>query len=221
MTTLALEFSSERRGVAVVHGDRVLAALADEGARASRPFDAIARVLAEAGVERGDVTRLAIGIGPGSHTGIRIAIAIAQGWSLATPVTLHGVDAFATLHAPLAAAGDVDPVTFAIDAQRGEFAVRTWTGSDWDGPAGLLSGLELERRLARGERILGPAPAHGTVPWVGAGQPGLCPDAAWVGRLAGGVAAVPAGQLTAVHLRPTAFAKAPPARVLDLPDAGS
>ena len=217
MTTLALEFSSECRGLAVIREGRVLAELADTGIRASQPHAAIARVLDLAGLEMGDITDLAVGLGPGSYTGVRIAIALAQGWSLGAPVTTRGVDAFSTLQAAASAEGETGAVTFAIDSQRGEFAVRTWTGTEWEAPPGLVSGLELERRLAAGERITGPAPSRGSVPWVPSGTPGTCPSAAWTGRLAAGLPPTPPELLTAVYLRPVAFVRAPPSRKLDLP----
>jgi len=86
MLTLALEFSSARRSVAVVDGDRILAAVAAEGGRETRPFSLIAAALERAQVQRAAIRRLAVGLGPGSYAGIRTAIAVAQGWQLAVPV---------------------------------------------------------------------------------------------------------------------------------------
>ena len=52
-----------------------------------------AEALQAAQLERGQVECLAIGIGPGSYTGIRCAIALTQGWQLACrPGRLHAGD---------------------------------------------------------------------------------------------------------------------------------
>src|SRR5581483_7435321 len=90
MTILALEFSSEQRSVAVAHGNSVFEA-AETGGRSTAAFAMIERVLAEAKIEREEIEAIAIGIGPGSYTGIRAAIAMAQGWQLARAVKLLGV----------------------------------------------------------------------------------------------------------------------------------
>ena len=47
-------------------------------------FEMIRSALHEAKLEREQIEVLAIGLGPGSYTGIRIALAIAQGWQLAS-----------------------------------------------------------------------------------------------------------------------------------------
>ena len=59
-------------------------------ARPGRPA-LIDDALREAGVEREQIDCLAIGLGPGSYTGVRAAIAVAQGWQLARGIRLLGV----------------------------------------------------------------------------------------------------------------------------------
>ena len=78
MKILALEFSSARRGVAVVDGGRVLG-LAEGDGLAPGPFALIESALRAAGVEREQIECVALGRGPGSYTGVRSAIALAQG----------------------------------------------------------------------------------------------------------------------------------------------
>ena len=51
----------------------------------------IEKVLAAAKIEREEIEVLAVGLGPGSYTGIRVAISIAQGWQLARGVKLLGI----------------------------------------------------------------------------------------------------------------------------------
>ena len=59
-----------------------------------RPTPALALIdhaLREARLEREQIDRVAVGLGPGSYAGIRIAIALAQGWQLARKVSLLGI----------------------------------------------------------------------------------------------------------------------------------
>ena len=44
----------------------------------------IEEALREAGLEREQIEVLAVGLGPGSYTGIRVALSLAQGWQLAS-----------------------------------------------------------------------------------------------------------------------------------------
>jgi len=61
----------------------VLAEQAEAAGQDVPPLRLVERALAEAKVERGQIECVAVGLGPGSYTGIRGAIALAQGWQLA------------------------------------------------------------------------------------------------------------------------------------------
>src|ERR1700744_507167 len=91
MTILALEFSSEQRSVALARDGQLLAETHEIGGRATNAFSLIEKILAEARLERDAITAVAVGLGPGSYTGIRAAIAMAQGWQLARNIRLIGV----------------------------------------------------------------------------------------------------------------------------------
>ena len=94
MTILALEFSSGQRSVAVVRrhaGDASFAvseAVETGAGGTTRAFAMIQSALREAQLEREQIEVLAVGLGPGSYTGIRVALSIAQGWQLAGGVKL-------------------------------------------------------------------------------------------------------------------------------------
>src|SRR5688572_3278003 len=91
MKILALEFSSEQRSVAIVDEGRIRSRLHERHNRETRAFQLIEEMLQQNGLEREAIDCLAVGLGPGSYTGIRAAIALAQGWQLARPVKLIGV----------------------------------------------------------------------------------------------------------------------------------
>lgn len=81
MSILAIEFSTTHRTVAVLDPATGRSGLAEQTeGRSTDAFELITQALERASVMREAVTRVAVGLGPGSYTGIRNAIAIAQGW---------------------------------------------------------------------------------------------------------------------------------------------
>lgn len=76
-------------------------------------------VLGRAGLTFADVDHLAVGIGPGSFTGMRIGVATAHGLALASGNRLVGVSTLAVLAAQVTAAPDV-LVCPVVDAKRKE-----------------------------------------------------------------------------------------------------
>jgi tRNA threonylcarbamoyladenosine biosynthesis protein TsaB len=96
---LAVDTSTAIGSVALLDGGEVLAELA---ARVSAKHGEtllpnIARVFDEAGVSIADVQLLAVGLGPGSFTGLRIALATMKGLALARSVPLVGVSSLLVL----------------------------------------------------------------------------------------------------------------------------
>jgi len=93
---LALDASSAACSVALVRGGQTLAwreAPMDRGhAEALMPLVMVA--LGEAGLAFGDLAKIAVGVGPGSFTGIRIALAAARGIGLAARRPVVGIDSF-------------------------------------------------------------------------------------------------------------------------------
>ncbi|MFN0069133.1 MAG: tRNA (adenosine(37)-N6)-threonylcarbamoyltransferase complex dimerization subunit type 1 TsaB [Limisphaerales bacterium] len=123
MTTLALEFSTWTRSAAVRASDgRAGSAVWGDG-RATPAFSLIDEALRAAGAARDEVRRLVIGLGPGSYTGIRAALAVAQGWRLATGVEVVGVSSSAAIAWEARQDGRRGAARVVVDAQRGEFYV--------------------------------------------------------------------------------------------------
>ncbi len=77
----------------------------------------IARVMIRAGIEFGDLDRIAVTTGPGSFTGLRVGISAARGIALAAGKSAIGLSTLAGFAAPLIADDDSTQVVAAIDAR--------------------------------------------------------------------------------------------------------
>lgn len=93
-------------------------ALTAAPAHARELMPALARVLADGGLELGDLHALAVGVGPGTFTGLRIGIATARGLAGARSLPVHPVSSLAALAA--GAEEEERPVLAVIDARRAE-----------------------------------------------------------------------------------------------------
>jgi len=122
MTILALEFSSPQRSVAVLRaGDTVAATeVIESGGNGTHAFAMIESALREAKLEREQIEVIAVGLGPGSYTGIRVALSVAQGWQLARGVKLAGIGSAECLAERARAEKIFGRVNVVIDAQRNE-----------------------------------------------------------------------------------------------------
>jgi tRNA threonylcarbamoyladenosine biosynthesis protein TsaB len=76
----------------------------------------VADLMAHAGIRWGDVDGVAVGVGPGTFTGLRIGVATARALATAAGLPVHPVSSLAAL----AAAVDEPLVLPLIDAKRGE-----------------------------------------------------------------------------------------------------
>jgi len=118
MLILGIDTSSRRGSVALLDGPRLLGCLAVDGeqdhSRALLP--AIEHLLGAAGRPVGSLDALAVAVGPGSFTGLRVGLATAQGLALALGRPCLGVDVLRAWarHEPLR------PLAVMLDAFRGE-----------------------------------------------------------------------------------------------------
>ena len=219
MKILALEFSSPQRSVAVVQerteaGPLVLGEAIEAGARSTNALGLIQEALREAQMDREQIECLVIGLGPGSYNGIRLAIALAQGWQLARPVKLLGISTAECLAAEAQAEGMLGRVHVVIDAQRGEFYLAGYELSAEAArevePLRLATLPEVRACHEAGGVIFGPE----VTKWFPGGRV-LFPRAATLGRLARGrTGFVPGEKLEPIYLRAPQFVKAPPPRII-------
>ena len=208
MTILAFEFSSPIRSVAVLGDNAVLGQAKESGARGTRPFALIDAALQEAGVSRHTVSRIAVGLGPGSHAGIRTAIAIARGWHSATGAEIAGFSSADCAAHQMQESGEC---VVAVDAQRGEFF-----GARFRKAGEQITLIEPFRVLTKEES----PPLGGGRVFVRAGGVGqgtcwraVTPDAMTLARMAAGALnATVAPGLIPIQLRRPDFTKAPPSR---------
>jgi tRNA threonylcarbamoyladenosine biosynthesis protein TsaB len=118
-------------------------------------------LLVEAHIDWPELERIAVGIGPGTFTGLRIGIATARGLAWSLGVELVGVSSLRAL-AHGAVAHDADEqaqcVLAAIDARRGEVFVAAYEGAQEliasqavppDGVAELLRSAAIDTQAGR------------------------------------------------------------------------
>jgi tRNA threonylcarbamoyladenosine biosynthesis protein TsaB len=120
MLTLALDTALDRTAVALAGGvlEHVSAERMDRG-HAERLMPMVEALLTEAGVPLSAIERIGVDVGPGSFTGIRIAVAAARGLGLALDVPVVGIDSLSILAHSLTEAAEGN-ILSAIDARRGE-----------------------------------------------------------------------------------------------------
>lgn len=109
--------------------DSVLAserAVMDKGHAEALPL-MVARVMAEARVGPSGIDRIAVTIGPGTFTGVRIGLSFALGLGVATVRPIVGVSTLEAIAANLDDDRDV-PIAAAIDARRGNLYLQLFSG---------------------------------------------------------------------------------------------
>jgi tRNA threonylcarbamoyl adenosine modification protein YeaZ len=215
MKILALEFSSSQRSVAFVDarpGEPVLyvGEVVQSGGRATPAFAMTAEVLGQAGVEREAIECLAVGLGPGSYHGIRVAIALAQGWQLARGVRLLGIGSVDAIAAQAQAEGVRGPVTVVVDAQREELYVAEYelneTGGCETQPLRLAPVKNVQASSKPETVVIGPEVTR----WFPNGRP-VFPRAEILAQLAANRSDFSSGEkLEPIYLRATTFVKAKP-----------
>lgn len=130
MKILALDTATSTASIALCDGNLPLAeaALAVGRKRGEHLPDAIAWLLSTLGMKPAEVEGFAVGLGPGSFTGLRSGLALCKGMVLPNSRPLVGVS---SLHAlACAAIGHRGPALPVIDAHKGEVYAAVFKAGD-------------------------------------------------------------------------------------------
>lgn len=184
---LAIETAVERVGVAVGDGTgaRASAMLSSDRRHAESLAPMIDFILSQAGLSVSDIDHIAVDVGPGLFTGMRVGMATAQtmAWALDVPVIpVCSLDALAFGHGP-----SEDPVAVALDARRGEVYFALYRESEEHGEPHLLQAPCVmtpqdaaiaiadrgETTVCIGSGFHRHEQAFETIPWVRTGPPQL------------------------------------------------
>jgi tRNA threonylcarbamoyl adenosine modification protein YeaZ len=151
----------------------------------------IARVLARAALDAKDLDRIAVTVGPGSFTGLRVGIAAARGIALAAAKPAIGLTTLAAFAAPLIAADDAVPVVSAVDARHDHVYLQVFGAGGLTLVKPCLLKVDEAVRAALGgpPRLIGTGAELLARAWPGDEPPPVsvlphrAPDIAWVARL--------------------------------------
>ncbi|NIZ12862.1 tRNA (adenosine(37)-N6)-threonylcarbamoyltransferase complex dimerization subunit type 1 TsaB [Phaeobacter sp. HF9A] len=112
---MAFDTSAAHCAAALLRGDEILAQRQEEMARgqAERLMPLLEEVLAAGDATWADLDAVAVGIGPGNFTGIRISVSAARGLALGLDKPAIGISSLEAL-----ACGAEGPVVTSLDARR-------------------------------------------------------------------------------------------------------
>ena len=118
---LAIDTTGAFVSVALMTPDEVIGVLHEdmERGQGERLIPAVDELMRASGRSMQELTGVAVAVGPGSFTGVRIALAAARGFGLALNIPVGGVTSFEA-----AAWGIGQPVQVILDTKRGDFYVQ-------------------------------------------------------------------------------------------------
>lgn len=199
---LALDTATPAVTVAVADGDRVLAQRTTVDARRHGELlaPAIEAVLRDAGVGRTRLDRVAVGVGPGPFTGLRVGLVTARMLGAVLDVPVVGVCTLDVLALMAVDDGVTGPFRVVTDALRREVHWATYD-ADGDAPPRRVEGPHVDRPAAvawDGPAVGAGATAYGdhfpgargpqlptaaaTCRWVARGLPLLDPEPLYLRR---------------------------------------
>ena len=157
MNVLGLDTSTSASAACVLRADGVAFEVVPDLAELTAPpghardlMPRIAEVIERAGLDYPEINRIAVGVGPGSFTGLRVGIATARGLAVAHGLPIHPVSSLRAL-----AEGIDAPVRVpVIDARRGELFAEIVTEAGGADPFVAAPGEVAERAAAAGSSVL-------------------------------------------------------------------
>jgi tRNA threonylcarbamoyladenosine biosynthesis protein TsaB len=162
MLILGIETSGPRGSIALCRDGVCLAEAELENAprrHAQTLVSQIQATLERLRVRVADLEAVAVSVGPGSFTGLRVGVVCAKTLAYATGCRLAAVDTLEAIAANSPAG--VDAVHVIADAQRGDLFVGTYhrtSDGDWvrEGPPTILAAASWIAALGKGEIVTGP-----------------------------------------------------------------
>jgi len=165
MIVLAFDTAMAACSVALWRDGATLAAQRNlmERGQAEHLAPMIAAVMAEAKVGFESLDRIAVTVGPGSFTGVRVALAAAHGLALARKLPIIGLTTGEVLAAQAAATDGAAAVVSLIDSKRGDVYVESF------GPGAMRRTMAVVMSPAEVATWLAGIEGPGTVALVGDG----------------------------------------------------
>jgi tRNA threonylcarbamoyl adenosine modification protein YeaZ len=129
---LSLETSTRAGGVALLRGNEVLAEKAgkENSSQSAQLLSDIREILQKNDLNLNQINLLAVAVGPGSFTGLRIGLATAKGLATALKIPIAGIS---TLEAAAACSENDGEIGVVLPAGRSEYFVQSFTKSQKDG----------------------------------------------------------------------------------------
>ena len=130
MLVLALETSSKFGSVALIRDGNVLEfqEYDEANAHAERLLPLVESVLRAANCSRHELSRVAVGTGPGNFTGLRVGLSLAYGMGIGLAIPVVGVGSLKAI-ASAAQDGAIETIMVLRDARKEEFFAAVFDGS--------------------------------------------------------------------------------------------
>ena len=145
MLVLALDTSATFVSVALLNEKQVFAVEEEdmERGQAEALMPMIRSVLVRARMKMSDINAIAVTVGPGSFTGVRIGLAAARGFGLALNIPVYGVTCFEAWAYHISR-----PCTVVLDSKRGDYFVQSFDADNKSIGAPLIQNTEdLKKKL--------------------------------------------------------------------------
>ena len=181
MRVLGIETSSARGSVCLWDSGEVLSANYERAnAHTEELLPTIRKTLKAADWCRGTIQRICVGIGPGSFTGARVGIALAEGIGLGLSIPVVGVGSLRALAAQSTFPGG--PRVAVLPAGRGDFYVAVYDHYDQElQPPTVVGSDGLNALIPEDSEVLGTLPQQQFRPSSYRG--GLLPSATEVAKI--------------------------------------
>ena len=157
MKLLAIDTAQDACSVGVVDGARhVLKSQTIGRGHAERLMDMVRAAMDEAGLTYSDLDRIAVTVGPGSFTGLRVGIAAARGLALVTGAPAVGIGTLAVHAETVRREIGAVPVLAVLSAGRGEIYGQSFAADGTpEGPPEAAPAETFARRLRANTLIAG------------------------------------------------------------------